>query len=320
MIIANILVIICVASTICKPWLEKYKLERLHYAAQCAILSVTGGCLGMFIMAIIEKFFEHTSKARQILLKAMTFISNLKFLYTVKKALVFFTPLVFFSFACFLMLNIESAYLINSDLLMLLFVLCWLVASIIDLKNVFTSVRSFLKTGIFLEIIISFCLFCIFNLIRLKEVFEMAALENVIPQAKEILQMFLPFLIYMAILCLVWNYFCALANTSVGITANAIVAGLLGVIMLIANTFFSIFPQGYTFELDAEIVKPVTDAGYTLLNIYQIMFNLSTVPLLIINGTAIVTCQLKSYWVEKYNGGRQISDIKQPYIQKTRSD
>lgn len=197
------------------------------------------------------------------------------------------------------------------------FILCHVCIFNIELSDLydgefgkgFTSIKTFLSVGLLCEIGITALIISVLGIINVQSLINQPILEDVILPVKDLIILFIPFLICMFVFGLVWNYFCVIANTSVGITVNTIIAGALGIIMLVANTIFLLLPQGYNFGFSDEVIKQFTDLGYTVLQMYQIMINMTTVPLLIINGVSIVICQLKSYWVEKYNDGKQITYI-----------
>ena len=107
--------------------------------------------------------------------------------------------------------------------------------------------------------------------------------------------------------CLVWCGLSIIANSTVSITANSIISGFLAIIILIINTIITMIPTEYPPLPNYSTFVFGIRATYTFQQKCQIDFNLSTVPILLITGTAAILAAVKSYWVKKYNGGQEIT-------------
>lgn len=257
----------------------------------------------------IKYFFRHTYAVQNSIVKTATLIEQNSIVNTYKKCVqncLTTALIVCFIFSTAANENVRKVLFYAMFVFLILNCLIYMMANLV---KVFTSITTFLSVGLLCEIGITALIISVLGIINVQSLINQPILEDVILPVKDLIILFIPFLICMFVFGLVWNYFCVIANTSVGITVNTIIAGALGIIMLVANTIFLLLPQGYNFGFSDEVIKQFTDLGYTVLQMYQIMINMITVPLLIINGVSIVICQLKSYWVEKYNDGKQITYI-----------
>lgn len=102
------------------------------------------------------------------------------------------------------------------------------------------------------------------------------------------------------IVILTWCFYSLLANNKVANTANQLLSALFAIIVVLKDTIISILPD---FILSEEIVE-----GYTVEKIFEMMFNFTFTPILIINIIAMALCALKGYWIEKYNYNQDIEE------------
>lgn len=100
-----------------------------------------------------------------------------------------------------------------------------------------------------------------------------------------------------------------LTNKKVAKVANTIIEIVLGLVSLI-KVFIAygfdtyIFPN-LTSTIDEVIKLKETLSAYENNLISQI--DLALLPLLIINGLALLICEVHSYWIDKYNDGKEIT-------------
>ena len=176
-----------------------------------------------------------------------------------------------------------TSILIVEDIisLMLFFILC-----AYDFFKMLTSLSRFILYGFILSIIL-------FLLIRNISI-------EYIPESFDQL-------IIGGCFCLVWCGLSIIANSTVSITANSIISGFLAIIILIINTIITMIPTEYPPLPNYSTFVFGIRATYTFQQKCQIDFNLSTVPILLITGTAAILAAVKSYWVKKYNGGQEIT-------------
>lgn len=109
-----------------------------------------------------------------------------------------------------------------------------------------------------------------------------------------------------------------IANTKVAKTCNAIIEISLGVISLIKTPLaYFICNKQFPSILDYHINN--YDLFSYVENVIVINMDIILFPLLVINGIALLICEIHSYWIDKYNGGKEIThDIKKlkEYIKK----
>ena len=105
---------------------------------------------------------------------------------------------------------------------------------------------------------------------------------------------------------LVWCGLSVTANSTVSITANSIISGILAIFILIINTLILMIPAVYPSLPDYTTYVMGIKVTYTFQQKYQIDFNLSTIPILLITGASAIMATVKSYWVKKYNNGEEI--------------
>ena len=89
-------------------------------------------------------------------------------------------------------------------------------------------------------------------------------------------------------------------------TIIEIVLSLLSLIKIFITYGFDtyIFPK-LTSTID-EVIK-LKEALSTHENILISQIDLALLPLLIINGLALLICEVHSYWIDKYNEGKEIT-------------
>lgn len=102
------------------------------------------------------------------------------------------------------------------------------------------------------------------------------------------------------------------ANTTVAKTGNAIIEILLGIISLSKTLVSYFFDQVLTKQINNTPFDVMSMENSILHQIDYFIF-----PLLIINGFALLLCTVHSYWIDKYNDGKEITwddELCQKYI------
>lgn len=111
---------------------------------------------------------------------------------------------------------------------------------------------------------------------------------------------------------IIFTFLSILANTDVAITANAIIEFILTLFTIMRDVIIDL----YDFMFN-EIVKQgiINDTNIYLntLNLNEYEFKISVdiilIPLLLINGIALLVSVLHSYWIKKYNAGAELQLI-----------
>lgn len=114
------------------------------------------------------------------------------------------------------------------------------------------------------------------------------------------------FLIFVT--ALVWICISLIANSNVAITANTIVSGVFGIVIIIYNLFS---PIAAALSSDSNIPTKIVFWGKTVILTAQqaddFSFNLLTVPVLLSTGISAIVCSVKKYWIDKYHEGKEIT-------------
>lgn len=100
-----------------------------------------------------------------------------------------------------------------------------------------------------------------------------------------------------------------LANTKVSKVANTIIEISLGLLSLI-KVFISYGFDTYIFPQLTSTIDEVLQAKEILSfmeNELIKQIEVALLPLLIINGCALLICEVHSYWIDKYNEGKEIT-------------
>lgn len=145
---------------------------------------------------------------------------------------------------------------------------------------IFISLRKFLLYGLFIEILLSSIFTILLNYIL--------DLHN--PNIKILL------IIFSSILT--WFLLSLIANNK-----DLILSTLLGIIVYLKDLIFEFLPDNL-FESE---IKFINQLGYSNKQIYELIFSLVLTPILITNVLAALLCELKAYWIEKYNNGVDIT-------------
>lgn len=182
------------------------------------------------------------------------------------------------------------------------------IDTIVNFKLVLVSVRKFLSVGIVFDIVITIIVYYLSTVFGWDKTIT-SGINSVLPVYWHGLfggGVVISFVIFGVI----WFLFSILANSKVATTANAIIAAGLAILLTILNSIWCFFSQDYPLGFSLDVVEALKSFGYSPVQLFQAAVSLFTVPPLIINCIAMLLAQLKGYWVEKYNDGQEISDIK----------
>lgn len=89
-----------------------------------------------------------------------------------------------------------------------------------------------------------------------------------------------------------WIIYSLFVNNKVARLANFLISSVLAVLVLLKDFILALLPEGYIGTQGIEVV-----------------FNLIFTPILIINILAMAVCEVKGYWIEKYNDGKDVGDM-----------
>lgn len=170
------------------------------------------------------------------------------------------------------------------------FILLLLCQMIISLPKILLSLRGFLSIGIVYWFIINI-------LISVLLVF---VLRNV--TAVYLIGIyFLP--------AITWIFYSLLANNKVAKIANFLFSSMYALLALFKDMFLATLPSIPPFKISEvpEILKVLEIYPYT--QIIEMVLNAVLMPVLITNITAMVLCELKGYWIEKYNNDQDVGDL-----------
>lgn len=96
-----------------------------------------------------------------------------------------------------------------------------------------------------------------------------------------------------------WCFYSLLANNKVASAANQIHSTILALVVIMKDAIIYSIPESFLNEMTA--------SGDTYERIIEMSFGAIFYPLLAINLMALLLCNLKGYWIEKYNHNQDIS-------------
>lgn len=193
---------------------------------------------------------------------------------------------------CFLSLLLIGALGLCFDSIILLLIafhleIISLFISILKKLNTFaTSLRSFLLYGFWIEIFISYItLFLIHKVLKLID-----ANENYIISY-----------LFVLILLLIWLCLSLMINNNIAKIVNLTLATFFGILVYLKDFILLCLPDGniekYSFY----------GLSYTYKQSAEIIISVILTPFLITNVIATLLCEIKGYWIEKYNNGIDIT-------------
>lgn len=101
------------------------------------------------------------------------------------------------------------------------------------------------------------------------------------------------------IAAVMWWFYSLIANTKVAHLCNVVWSTILGTLALIKDGIASFISLGY-FKLHGEYNE------YAVNQFIEGIYLFILIPILTINLIALMLCEIKNYWIEKYNNGKDI--------------
>ena len=169
-----------------------------------------------------------------------------------------------------------------------LVMMIYLFSGLSIINNTLTSLRKFLLYGIILVFLLSPLLsFMLIYLLSLSSVNN----SNI--------QLF----VFITVPVGIWFFLSLIANNKVSKLVNLILATLLGIIVYVKDIVFNILPDNLflSYKIAPEIL------GYSNKQVLEIFSDIILTPFLITNILTTLLCEIKSYWIEKYNNGEDIT-------------
>lgn len=164
---------------------------------------------------------------------------------------------------------------------------------LLNINNVLTSLKKFVVYGCIISFILSLCLSII-----LMDLFCSS-------DQNAIVSIVIEFMCWFFSLLIIWLFFSLIANNSVAKITNLILATFTGIITIIESTVLSFFPDN--MFSDDWMPSILMQIGYSNKQCIEIVTNLLLAPFLITNLIAVLVCEIKGYWIEKYNDGKDIT-------------
>lgn len=96
-----------------------------------------------------------------------------------------------------------------------------------------------------------------------------------------------------------------MANNKVATLANIILSTAIGLMIYIKDAIFDVLPDSLFQKYDSSDF--LISIGYTPKGIVQAALNYAFLPFLISNIIAALICEIKGYWIDKYNDGKDIT-------------
>ena len=170
-------------------------------------------------------------------------------------------------------------------MLVIISICFFLIDFIRSLNKMTTSLRSFLLDSVFLELISVAVLFDVFN--------KIAHLGNN------------SYVLIVLAITISWSIVSCMANNKVATLANIILSTAIGLMIYIKDAIFDVLPDSLFQKYDSSDF--LISIGYTPKGIVQAALNYAFLPFLISNIIAALICEIKGYWIDKYNDGKDIT-------------
>lgn len=225
-------------------------------------------------MIFLKKCFDCQLKVHIYLYKRLYIIKEiinyLNIIMAIFIFLIAFTRSIFLTY-CFLF--ISCIYLLINGL------------SIIN--TTFTSLRGFLKYGFFIEFFLSFSI-----MFASREILEVS-LQNINSTMDTMIIIFSTLI--------TWLILSLIVNNEVAKITNLILATFFGILVYFKDLIILCLPD--------RDIEPYMMYGlsYTYKQVGEIILSIILTPFLITNILATLLCEIKGYWINKYNDGIDIS-------------
>lgn len=208
-----------------------------------------------------------------------------------KKVSRFKNTLFILSFICFY-LSIEYPFVLICSFV---FITLYYFSSL-KLIFIFTTVRGFLIDGIKGAILISLFLYRISGVALVKyKVYDNS---------------YIRFIVFAVILNLVWIVISTLCNYKVATLSNAILAAIITLTLQLNSFIWNIFiAEGRDF-VSKEALSEIIEYGFSQEQWLMTMINLLLYPIFAMSVIGALSCAFKGYWINKYNDGKDIENIR----------
>ncbi|MGN1154253.1 MAG: hypothetical protein ACI4S3_09505 [Candidatus Gastranaerophilaceae bacterium] len=167
-----------------------------------------------------------------------------------------------------------------------------LYSLMVYISNAVTSLRSFMLFGI------------------VGSLFILCNFTSIIMYKSSITQ----YVIIVLMLIIIWTILSFLANNKVAKLANIIFASFNAIIIYINDKLFNLIPDKIIdiyimnkFDNGSKYLMVLDNYGISVKSIINLLIALIFVPILITNVIATLACEIKKYWINKYNEGKDIS-------------
>lgn len=160
--------------------------------------------------------------------------------------------------------------------------------------NILLSFKKFLLTSIFVGTTLTIIIFILLS----------EKLTNKLSGDKKFLACYILFIVIMVI---VWTLLSFFANNKVARLTNLVGVTITGIITIIKDAIFTILPENLYLEKNITNVilsvysitpKQLLDLGITFI----------VSPMLVTNIIVTLMCEVKAYWIIKYNNGIDVTD------------
>lgn len=159
------------------------------------------------------------------------------------------------------------------------------------INSVLISLKKFLLYGSFCGLILMYMLSTI-----LFDVFK--TYDNNTDTVIELIIMYICLLIS-------WSVLSYIANNKVAKMVNIIFATIISLTAYIKDIILDFLPDNLFQKYN---ITPLLQMyGYTPKQLFEIMLDIILMPVLIINVLTALVCEIKGYWIEKYNDGKDIT-------------
>lgn len=239
----------------------------------------------------IEWTFIKTAKSHSYLIFQRSIIAS--FFLSIFLFIVFWGVKIMFGFYFFVIVAVVLMFIST------------ITDVVVNFKCALVSVRQFLKSSALLDFLITLIVYGVSFALKLDKMLT-AEIDALLP-------VFFTglfnggVLISLATFGVLWIFFSILANSKVSTMANGIVAAGITILLVVSSSILELLPQGFSFGIPPALIASTELSGYNIIQVVRIVVNLITLPFIIINGVSMLLAQLKGYWVEKYNDGKEIT-------------
>lgn len=179
-----------------------------------------------------------------------------------------------------------------SGITLIMVAICLMLTNFIKFFNkITTSLRTFLLYGVFSELILTNLLFIVIN--------------NKAATNKHIYDFIVQYVLTVLTITISWSIVSYIANNKIAKLANIILSTAMGLMIYVKDAIFDVLPDSLFQKYDSSNI--LIKVGYTPKGIVQAGLNYALLPFLISNIIATLVCEIKGYWIDKYNDDKDIT-------------